>query len=85
MKIATVKQFRDKATIFLKEESPLLITRRGKIAGLYMPFETDCLPLEFAKELQLVIASFVHNKLKKKGLHEEEVLKDFEKHRNSRR
>lgn len=85
MKIATVKQFRDKATLFLKEDFPLLITRRGKIAGLYMPFESDYVPLEFAKELQWAIASLVQNKLEEKGLHEKEILEDFEKQRKSRR
>jgi hypothetical protein len=34
MKVATVREFRDKATSYFKEEEPVLVTRHGKVTGL---------------------------------------------------
>lgn len=85
MKIATVREFRDRATQLLKEDQPLLITRRGKIAGLYLPLEAEQLPVELKTELQQAIARLIRTQLEKKRIHEEAILADFEKHRTARR
>lgn len=53
MKIATVKEFRNRATKLLRSVEPLLITRHGKAAGLYIPLsDAEALPFELRKELQ---------------------------------
>ncbi len=82
MKTASVKEFRDRATKFLRGSEPLLITRRGKAAGLYLPLSaTDDLPFELRKELQLTLARAVRQALEEKGIAEEEILEDFERSR----
>jgi len=82
MRMTTVKEFRDQATKLLRGSEPLLITRRGKAAGLYIPLEeTQDLPFELRKELQLSLARSVRQAMEEKGLTEEEVLEGFERSR----
>ena len=85
MRITTVKEFRDQATQLLRGGEPLLITRRGKVAGLYLPLEeAERLPFELRKELQQALARSVRQALEAKGLGEEEILEDFERFRRSK-
>lgn len=86
MKITTVKEFRDNATKLLRGSEPLLITRRGKATGIYLPLsDADQLPFELRKEMQRALASSVRQALEEKGLTEEEILEDFERFRKSHR
>jgi len=58
MKFTTVKEFRDQATKFLRSEDPVLITRRGKPAGIYISLQEEVdLPFEFRKELMLALVA----------------------------
>jgi len=82
MRIATVKEFRDKASTMFRSHEPLLITRRGKVAGLYLPLdEVDQFPFDLRKDLQQALASSVRQGLEERGLNEEEILEDFERFR----
>lgn len=82
MRTTTVKEFRDQATKLLRGSEPLLITRRGKAAGLYLPLEeTQDLPFELRKELQLSLAWSVRQAMEEKGISEEELLEGFERAR----
>ncbi len=82
MRTTTVKEFRDQATKLLRGSEPLLITRRGKAAGLYLPLEeTRDLPFELRKELQLSLARSVRQAMEEKGITEEELLEGFERSR----
>ncbi len=85
MKMATVREFRDQATKLLRSTKPLLITRRGKAAGLYIPLsDTIELPFELRKELQQALARSVRQALEEKGFTEEEILEDFDRFRKRR-
>jgi len=82
MRTTTVKEFRDKATKLLRGSEPLLITRRGKAAGLYLPLDdTQDLPFELRKELQVSLARSVRQAMEERGVIEEEVLEGFERSR----
>jgi PHD/YefM family antitoxin component YafN of YafNO toxin-antitoxin module len=82
MRTTSVKEFRDQATKLLRGSEPLLITRRGKVAGLYLPLEeTRDLPFELRKELQLSLARSVRQAMEEKGIAEEELLEGFERSR----
>jgi hypothetical protein len=35
MRISTVREFRDKATGLLRSRTPILVTRRGRLAGIF--------------------------------------------------
>ena len=49
MRTATVREFRDQATKLFKETEPILVTRRGRIVGFYLPATGTSLPLEIRK------------------------------------
>jgi len=83
MKITTVKEFRDKATFMFKSLEPVLITRRGKAAGLYFPLQGDSIPFDLRMDLQATIANLVKESLEKKGISEEDILEDFEAFRDN--
>lgn len=83
MKLMTVKEFRDKATKALKSKEPLIIMRRGEIAGIFFPVPLETIPFEFKKDLFLTLTESIKKKLEAKGVKEDEVLEDFEKFRKT--
>jgi hypothetical protein len=85
MKISTVREFRDKATTLLRSKDPILVTRRGRLAGVFFPWPEASLPLELKRELFSVLGAEMRRQVKKRGLSEEQVVEDFESWRKSRR
>lgn len=85
MKLLSVKEFRDSATKALKSKEPLIIMRRGKVAGIFFPTPLDSIPFEFKKDIFISLTESIKKKLKVQGVKEEEILEDFEKHRKTRR
>lgn len=85
MKIATVRDFRDNATGFFRSRDPILVTRRGRPAGVFFPWTEDEFPLELKKAAFNVFATRLNAEVKAAGTTEEEVLKDFKSWRKSRR
>lgn len=86
MKVATVREFRDKATAYFKDEEPILVTRHGKVTGLYLPIEhKESIPLELRKELIVSFGRSISRFLEKKGITEGKLLADFETYKKTRR
>jgi len=85
MRITTVREFRDNATGLLRSKAPILVTRRGRLAGVFFPWPEESLPVEFKKELFSVLSSQISRELKKRKISEEEVQADFESWRKARR
>ncbi|MBI5026655.1 MAG: hypothetical protein HZC12_08050 [Nitrospirae bacterium] len=86
MKVATVREFRDKATSYFKEEEPILVTRHGKVTGLYLPIEhPESFPIELRKELVIRFGEAISRSLAKKGITEGKLLADFESFKKARR
>jgi len=86
MEFATVKEFRDQATKFLRSRDPVLITRRGRPAGIYVSFqENEDLSFEFRKDLMLALIAKVRKSLQEHGLTEQDILSDFETTRQASR
>jgi len=85
MRIATVREFRDNATGLLRSKAPILVTRRGRLAGVFFPWPEESLPLEFKKELFSVLSAELGRELKKRKISEEEVQADFDSWRKARR
>ena len=85
MKLLSVKEFRDSATKALKSKEPLIIMRRGEVAGIFFPTPLDSIPFEFKKDIFISLTESIRKKLKVQGVKEEEILEDFEKHRKTRR
>lgn len=86
MKVATVREFRDKATTYFKEDEPVLVTRHGKVTGLYLPIEhPESFPLELRKEMFIRLGEAISRSLAKKGITEEKLLADFNTFKKTRR
>jgi hypothetical protein len=85
MKTATVRQFRDRATSLLKQEEPIIVTRRGKIVGFFLPAVGEAIPLEIKKDLFTILTDEIRSAMKDHGLAEDTLLADFEKARKTRR
>lgn len=86
MKVATVREFRDKATTYFRDDEPVLVTRHGKVTGLYLPIEhPESFPLELRKEMFVRLGEAISRSLAKKGITEEKLLADFNTFKKTRR
>lgn len=85
MKVVTVRDFRDRATEMLRSEDVILVTRGGKPAGFYIPWDRSDVPLELKRELFAQLADRTRADLVAAGVTEEEVLADFAAWRATRR
>ena len=85
MKISTVREFRDNATGYLRSKDPILVTRRGRLAGVFFPRPEASLPIEFKRELFATLSSEIARQLRRRGLKEDEIVSDFESWRKSER
>jgi len=85
MRISTVREFRDNASGLLRSNDPILVTRRGRLAGVFFPRPEESLPIELKRELFSVLSSEVARVLKKRRLSENDVLRDFKSWRKGRR
>jgi hypothetical protein len=86
MKVAGIREIRAKAADLLGGDEPVLVTRHGKISGLYLPLEdADRLPQDLRQELGQILASYLAKQLAAGGWTEEEIREDFDAFRRSRR
>lgn len=83
MKLMSVKEFRDSATKALKTKEPLIIMRHGEVAGIYFPTPLESVPFELKKDVFVSLTESIRKKLKSRGVKEEELLEDFERHRKT--
>jgi hypothetical protein len=86
MKVAGIRELRAHLSGTLGGDEPVLVTRHGKISGLYLPLEEPGrLPLDLRRELAGVLGRHLARQLEHRGVDEEEIQKDFDAHRRSRR
>jgi hypothetical protein len=86
MRVASVKEFKDKATQYLKDEEPILVTRHGKVTGLYLPIEhPESFPFDLRKELIVRLGETISRSLEEKGISEEDLIENFETFKKTRR
>ncbi len=62
-----------------------LVTRRGRLAGVFSPRPEASLPIELKRELFAMLSAEVARQIKKRGLKEEEILADFESYCSAHR
>jgi hypothetical protein len=84
MRISTVREFRDQATGLLRSKTPILVTRHGRLAGIF-PRPEITLPIELKRELYDVLSNDVARQLKRRRVSEADVLSNFEASRKKRR
>ena len=85
MRVSTVREFRDNATTLLRSRTPILVTRRGRLAGIFFPRPEATLPIELKREVFPALAADIARQLKKRRVTETEVLTDFDDWRKERR
>src|SRR5258707_1525810 len=64
MRISTVREFRDQATGLLRSKTPILVTRHGRLAGIFFPRPEVTLPIELKRELYDMLTRDVARELK---------------------
>jgi len=86
MKVAGIRELRAKSAALLGGDEPVLVTRHGRISGVYLPLEEpDRLPLDLRRELASVLGRHLSRLLDARGVTEDRVAKDFDAHRKRRR
>jgi formylmethanofuran dehydrogenase subunit E len=85
MRISTVPEFRDKATGLLRSREPILITRRGRMAGVFFRSPEGALRVDLKRELFEKLSAEIGRRLTASGVSEKEVQSDFESWRKARR
>ena len=85
MRISSIREFRDRATALLRSEDPVLVTRRGRVAGVFFPWRDATLPVDLRRELFMMLSADIARQLKRKRITEKDVLEDFAKWRKARR
>lgn len=86
MKIAGIRKVRSQMASLLGGDEPVLITRHGKISGLYLPLDQpDRIPDDLRRELAGVLGRYLDQALRSRGVTEEDVQEDFNAHRRRRR
>jgi antitoxin (DNA-binding transcriptional repressor) of toxin-antitoxin stability system len=86
MRVAGIREIRARTAELLGGGEPLLVTRHGKLSGLYLPLEdTSRLPPDLHRELGRVLAAHLARKLTQGGVTERQVLRAFDAFRRRRR
>jgi hypothetical protein len=85
MKISSIRDFRDRATTLFRSDDPILVTRRGRVAGVFLPWHEASLPVDFKRELFAMLSAEIGRQLKKKRVTEKAVLQDFDRWKKARR
>ena len=86
MRIAGIRELREKTASLLGGKEPLIVTRHGKISGLYLPLEDpEQIPTDLRLELARVLGKHLAKVAQRMGVREGEIRKDFNAYRRGRR
>jgi hypothetical protein len=85
VKVVTLRDFRDRASEMMRSHDVLLVTRDGKPAGFFLPWDRPDLPDEIRAGIYAELSDRARRELQKKRVKEEQVLADFKAARGSRR
>ena len=84
MKVVTVRDFRDRASEMFRSDDVILVTREGRPAGFYLPWDAPDLPKDVRREVFLRLTEQIAEQRESHGVTEEEVLSDFAADRRRR-
>jgi len=86
MKVTGIQELRTRAAVLLGSGEPVLVTKHGKVSGVYVPLdEPDRLPDDLRRELTGVVGKHLAKALQRKGVTERDVKEDFRAYRRRRR
>lgn len=84
MRVVTVRDFRDRASEMFRSDDVILVTREGRPAGFFLPWQAPDLPDDVRREVFLRLTEQIAVQREAKGVSEEEVLRDFAAERGCR-
>lgn len=86
MKVTGIRELRAKTGVFFGSGAPVLITKHGRVSGVYVPLdEPDRLPDDLRRELAEVLGKHLARALERKGGSERRIKEDFHAYRRRRR
>ncbi len=86
MRVAGVREIRENLAAILAGDEPVLVTRHGKLSGVYLPLEDpDHLPIDLRREMAAVLGRHLSAALESAGVDEDEIERGFDAHRRGRR
>jgi hypothetical protein len=86
MRTAGLREIRSNMTELLGDKEPVLVTRRGRIVGLYLPLgDADGIPQGLRRELGRMLSAHLESQLTSGGRTEKEIRQDFGAFRQRRR
>ena len=77
MRVVTVRDFRDRASEMFRSDDVILVTRDGRPAGFFLPWDAPELPEEVRRDIFLRLTQEIAAQREARGVTEEEVLSDF--------
>lgn len=83
MKVAEITELRSEPGSLLEQDEPVLVTREGRVSGVYVPLQQpgQLLPDDLRYELIGVLGRHISGSLEARGITEKEIQEDFDAHR----
>jgi len=86
MRVAGISEVRSNMAELLGGDEPLLVTRRGKVSGLYLPLrKANRIPQALRREFARILSTHLANRLAADGRTTGEIPQDFAAFRRRRR
>jgi len=85
MKSANVQDFRANLAEMLESEDAVIITRHGKLQGVYISWESDDFPLEIKREAFKKHRKKLRQALRDVVIDDDELMDEFLEYRKRRR
>ena len=86
MRVAGIREFRNKAPELARGDEIVFITRHGKLTGILVPLaEPVELPVELRQQMLERIGAAISKHLGERGVSEKQVTRDFEAWKKRRR
>jgi antitoxin (DNA-binding transcriptional repressor) of toxin-antitoxin stability system len=86
MKLAGIREIRAHTAALLGGEEPVLVTRHGKVSGVYVPLSgRERLPNDLHREIARILGHHISVQIDVRGVSEDEIQRDFDAFRRSRR
>ncbi len=86
MRVNGLPELRENLSAVLDGGEPVLVTRHGKLSGVYVPLDDpNHIPTDLRRELAGVLRRHLATLLNALGATEEDIEDDFDAHRRRRR